>query len=158
MAGSKNRTAAHLLCAGMFLMFALAAAAGGDHEGIPPAHKHAESAKVGGADPLIEEMRILDSVFREVVSAVAIGDSERVVQALQSMHGTMEKTHEGVHHGTVKMRKNADKRETFITMDKNFHAELEALGAVAKRNDQQAMLTLSKDLLDRCVKCHGMFR
>jgi len=75
--------------------------------------------------------------------------------ALHSMHGTMEKTHEGVHHGTVKLTKNADKLTTFVKMDKEFHEELETLAAAAKKNDQQAMLSLSKGLLDGCVKCHG---
>lgn len=164
-----------LLCAGLFLTATISIGAGHDHEEAAPTHEckehkmnckehqhmhdhaaHAESK--GSGNPLIEEMNILDGVFREVVSAVSLGDGQRVYKALHSMHGTMEKTHEGVHQGTVKLTKNADKLETFVKMDKDFHEELEKLASAAKKNDQQAMLSLSKGLLDGCVKCHGMFR
>ncbi|MDH4163888.1 MAG: hypothetical protein OEW15_14550 [Nitrospirota bacterium] len=155
-----------LLCAGLFL-FALSAGAGHDHDAEhkqeskehKSTHGHgAPAASKGGGNPLIEEMQILDGVFRDVVSAVSLGDGQRVYHALHSMHGTMEKTHEGVHHGTVKLTKNADKLETFVKMDKEFHGELENLAAAAKKNDQQKMLTITKGLLDGCVRCHGMFK
>src|SRR5512143_1089550 len=61
-----------------------------------------------GTNPLIEEMVLLDSVFCKVVSAVALGDGARVHTALESMHGAMEKTHEGVHAGMVTLPKNND--------------------------------------------------
>ena len=148
-----------LLCAGLFL-FAITAGAGHDHDMEHKSmHDHGAPAESkAGNNPLIEEMQILDGVFREVVSAVSLGDGPRVYSALHSMHGTMEKTHEGVHHGTVKLTKNADKLDAFVNMDKEFHGELEKLAEAAKKNDQQTMLTLAKGLLDGCVKCHGMYR
>ena len=151
-------TAMLLLCAGIFITLTFTAGAGENHEGKEHNHDHASPSKGGGNSPLLEEMQILDNVFREVVSAVALGEGRRVEQALQSMHGTMEKTHEGVHHGTVKLAKNADKLETFVQMDREFHGGIEKLEAAAKKNDQLAMVTLSKGLLDNCVKCHRMFR
>jgi hypothetical protein len=39
----------------------------------------------------------LDGVFRDVVSAVALGDGISVRKSLKTTHGTVEKTHEGVH-------------------------------------------------------------
>lgn len=110
------------------------------------------------ADPLIEEMVKLDEVFRDVVSGVAMDDGRRVHEALERMHGAMEKTHEGVEHGTVTLRKNAGRLKDFIEQDKRFHAKLEALANAAHRNDGNAMLALTKDLLDRCVKCHRDYR
>ena len=107
---------------------------------------------------VIEEMVQLDAVFRDVVSAVAVGDGHRVHDALEKMHGTMEKTHEGVHHGTVTLKKNADRMKDFVAQDKQFHGKLEELATAAHRNDGNAMLKLTKDLLDRCVKCHRDFR
>src|SRR5689334_21430034 len=71
-----------------------------------------------GTNPLIEEMVVLDSVFRKVVSAVALGDGARVHKALETIHGAMEKTHEGVHAGTVTLRKNNDRMKEFVKMDK----------------------------------------
>jgi cytochrome c556 len=70
----------------------------------------------------------------------------------------MEKTHEGVHHGRVRIPKNADRVQEFLGQDKQFHAKLETLATAAQKNDQQAMLKLTKELLDACVKCHRTFR
>lgn len=85
---------------------------------------------------------------REVVSAVSLGDGASVQKALESMHGTMEKTHEGVHSGSVKIPRNSDRVNDFVQMDKEFHGNLEALAQAAHANDQQGMLALTKELLD----------
>ncbi len=144
----------------IFLQLALTAVAREDHHATEreQTHKPAASALRPSTNPLIEEMHVLDSVFREVVSAVSLGDGARVEGALHAMHGAMEKTHEGVHHGTVTLSKNADKLEMFFRMDKDFHGELDRLALAGRKNDQQAMLAITKDLLDRCVTCHTMFR
>jgi cytochrome c556 len=111
-----------------------------------------------GTNPLIEEMMILDRVFRDVVSAVSLGDNEGVHKALESMHGTMEKTHEGVHTGSVVIPRNAKRVKEFVQMDREFHEKLETLASAAHRNDQKNMLKITKQLLDDCVRCHTMFR
>jgi len=116
------------------------------------------AAHQSGANPLIEEMMTLDSAYREVVSAVALGDSARVHKALESMHGTMEKTHEGVHTGTVTIPRNAARIKDFVKMDEAFHEKLESLARAALRNNQKEMLRTTKLLLDGCVQCHQMFR
>jgi hypothetical protein len=123
-------------------------------------HTHDAAAESSGhaGNPLREEMAQLDSVFHEVVSGVALGDGARVHKALGEMHGAMERTHEGVHHGSVRIPKNADRVREFIDQDKRFHAKLETLAAAAQKSDQQAMLKLTKELLDACVKCHVVFR
>jgi hypothetical protein len=158
--GSKARTII-LLAMGALVLLAPtteASARGGLHE-EELEHGHASASSTSSiGNPLIEEMFLLDSVFHEVVSGVSLGDGQRVSNALHSLHGTMERTHEGVHHGTVKIPKNADKVELFVKMDKDFHEDLERLAAAAKKNDQQRMLSLTKKLLDGCVACHGMFR
>ncbi|MBS1128095.1 MAG: hypothetical protein H6Q96_475 [Nitrospirae bacterium] len=110
------------------------------------------------ANPLIEEMVALDAVFRDVVSGVAMGDGKRVHEALEKMHGTMEKTHEGVRHGTVTLKKNANRLKEFVEQDKEFHGKLEELAKAVHRNDGNAMLSLTKALLDGCVRCHRDFR
>jgi cytochrome c556 len=117
----------------------------------PSKHEH-------GENPLIEEMVALDAVFRDVVSGVAMSDGHRVHEALEKMHGTMEKTHEGVKHGTVTLKKNANRMNDFVTQDRQFHGKLEDLARAAHKNDSSSMLSLTKDLLDRCVRCHRDFR
>ncbi len=124
------------------------------------AHQHSHNKKQIPPDknPLKEEMIILDGVFREVVSAVSLGDGERAHSALEPMHGTMEKTHEAVHTGSVKIPRNCDRLDEFVQMDKEFHGNLQALARAAHANNQQEMLSLTKKLLDGCVKCHRTFR
>jgi hypothetical protein len=124
-------------------------------------HSHgspAASSHQSGANPLIAEMMTLDTVYRDVVSAVALGDGPRVHRALESMHGTMEKTHEGVHSGTVTIPRNAARIEDFMKMDKKFHEKLDSLARAALRNNQKEMLRTTKLLLDGCVQCHQLFR
>ena len=121
-------------------------------------HLNDEKQAPQGKNPLMEEMVILDSAFREVVSAISLGDGARVNTALESMHGTMEKTHEGLHSGAVKIPRNSDRVNDFVQMDKDFHRDLEALAQAARDNDQPAMLTMTKKLLDGCVNCHKTFR
>jgi len=127
------------------------------HHAAEHRHEHAATHHQG-VNPLVEEMVALDAVFRDVVSAVAMSDGHRVHEALEKMHGTMEKTHEGVKHGTVTLKKNADRMKDFVSQDKQFHGKLEDLAKAAHKNDGSAMLSLTKDLLDRCVKCHREFR
>lgn len=120
---------------------------------------HAPAGHAGhGENPLLDEMVKLDAVFRDVVSGVSLGNGARVHDALEAMHGTMEKTHEGVHHGTVVIPKNADRVKEFVALDKQFHQRLEALAHAAHKNDQNAMVKITKELLDGCVQCHRMFR
>ena len=142
----------------LFLVISLsvlpAVAGGQEHHG----HDAATAPASLSDSPLIEEMVKLDAAFREVVSGVSLGDGARVHRALESMHGTMEKTHEGVHHGMVKTPKNSGRVKEFVDLDKKFHAKLDTLAQAAHKNDQQAMLKLTKELLDGCVHCHSLFR
>jgi len=124
----------------------------------PAPSAQVDHSRQKGTNPLIEEMITLDRVFRDVVSAVSLRDNEGVHKALESMHGTMEKTHEGVHSGSVVIPKNANRVKEFVQMDRAFHEKLEALADAAHHNDQKNMLLLTKQLLDGCVNCHTMFR
>lgn len=123
-------------------------------------HQHAqqEQRHQQGKNPLLEEMALLDNAFREIVSAVSLGEGERVHNALETLHGTMEKTHAGVHSGAVRIPKNADRTAEFVNMDTEFHGDLEALAQSAQTGNQKDMLSLTKKLLDGCVNCHQTFR
>jgi len=121
-------------------------------------HSHAHGETLSGPNPLINEMVILDHAFQQVVSAVALGDGAKVEKALETMHGTMEKTHEGVHEGTVRLPKNARRQREFVEMDKEFHRDLEKLSEAGRSNNQAKMLSLTKTLLEGCVNCHRDFR
>lgn len=136
----------------LFISVTPFAASSADHS----QHKTSKSPASSGA--LVEEMKALDTVFREVVSAVALGDGHRVHQALESMHGRMEKTQKALHAGEVKLRKNAAKAAEFEKMDKAFHADLESLATAAHKGDQKNMTAVTKKLLDACVSCHDRFR
>jgi hypothetical protein len=126
----------------------------------PPTHSHPQHAATvqSGANPLIEEMISLDRAVRDIVSAVALGNTDGVHIALESMHGTMEKTQIGIQGGTVTLSKNADHITEFKTMDIAFHAKLEALDRAAHHKNQKEMSRITKQLLEGCVQCHTKFR
>ena len=150
-----NRPALAALLA--LFLFSLPIFGNGSTQDAHPEH-HASAGHAQSVNPLIEEMITLDAVFRDVVSGVAVSDGKRVHEALEKMHGSMERTHEGVHQGTVTLRKNADRLPQFIEKDRQFHHGLEELAAAAHRNDGPAMLKLTKELLDGCVSCHREYR
>src|SRR3989304_6566891 len=136
----------------LFISITPFAAISADHS------QHKASVHSAGSGALIEEMKALDAVFREVVSAVALGDGHRVHQALETMHGKMENTQKALHAGEVKLRKNASKVAEFERMGKDFHANLESLATAAHKGDRQNMTAVTKKLLDGCVSCHDRFR
>jgi cytochrome c556 len=124
-----------------------------------PHHVHGSTQPApASTNPLIEEMTALDAAFRDIVSAVALGDTERVHGAIESLHGTMEKTHEGMHAGTVTLPKNAARTKEFAERDAKFHEKLDALDRATRRKNQREMLRITKQLLDGCVQCHQTFK
>jgi hypothetical protein len=158
-----RRVASFFLGIAATIVLSFSASGGSDHDELHPAGEYKHSAQTQSKlelarNPLIEEMVALDAVLRDVVSAVAMGDGRNVHKALEKMHGTLEKTHEGVRHGKVTLKKNADRLNEFVAQDQEFHGKLEDLARAAHKNDDNTMLTLTKELLDRCVKCHRDFR
>ncbi|KJU85136.1 Cytochrome c, class II [Candidatus Magnetobacterium bavaricum] len=131
----------------VFFMFAAAQLSWGHQS-------HEEHA----ASPLLEEMVKLNSAFTEIVSGVALGDAERVHKALQPLHGTLEKTHEGIKSGSVDIPKNKHNVQEFVGLDRKFHQDLDKLAKAATENNHAVMLKLTKRLLDGCVNCHQKFR
>ena len=123
-----------------------------------PQHHAHSSTQPATTNPLIEEMTALDAAYRDIVSAVALGDTSNVRKALESLHGTMEKTHEGMHAGTVTLPKNTARNKEFTDRDLKFHDKLDALDRAAGHNNQREMLRITKQLLEGCVQCHQMFR
>lgn len=120
--------------------------------------KHSEKKATASANPLVEEMRALDAAFREIASGVAVGDGHRVLSAIETLHGSMEKTQHALHAGEIKLPRNPQKVKEFENLDREFHGELEALAKAAERDDGKMMASLTKRLLDGCVRCHGEFR
>lgn len=121
-------------------------------------HKHSEKKATASANPLIEEMRALDAAFREIVSGVAVGNGHRVLSAIETLHGSMEKTRHALHAGEIKLPRNPQKIKEFEKFDKEFHGELEALAKAAEKGDGKMMASFTKRLIDGCVMCHGEFR
>jgi cytochrome c556 len=144
------------LFAALFLFVGLPASPGAE-KGANAVLSPAPST-LPGANPLIEEMLTLDSAFRDIVSAVALGDTEKVRKALASLHGAMEKTHEGIHEGIVTLPKNSARNSEFVERDRRFHEMLESLDRAAGRDHKPEMLRITKLLLDGCVQCHARFR
>ncbi len=121
---------------------------------------HAETGKTLPANPLIEEMRLLDNVYASIVNAVALNNPVEVLEAIERLEtsGAMEKTASALSAGAIKTPKNSDKLADFTRFDKEFHANLASLAKAARAKDQPRMLSFTKKLLDGCVKCHRTYR
>lgn len=107
---------------------------------------------------LVEEMHRLDASFREIVSAVAVGDGARVAQAIEEMHGAKEKTGEAMHAGEITLPKNPDKIGLFKKLDHEFHAGLKSLRNSAVKGNRAGMVSATQRLLGQCAGCHKVFR
>lgn len=110
------------------------------------------------SNPLLEEMHSLDTAFKEIVSAVAIGDGSSVYKSIESLHGLRERTHQAIESGMVRLPKNHHRLKEFLKLDIRFHTELGLLSKAARKNNQRKMLLLTKKLLDGCVNCHRVFK
>lgn len=110
------------------------------------------------SNPLIEEMRSLDNSFREIVSAVANAEGERVIRSIESLHGLREKTHQAIKSGIIRLPRNQHRLKEFLKLDMKFHTELDLLLKAARKNNQRRMLIMTKKLLDGCVNCHRVFK
>jgi cytochrome c556 len=141
----------------LFLIAGLAVKTASSHEKNYTLHSRG-TATISEASPLTEEMTTLDSAFREIVSAVALDDSDNVRKAIASMRGTKERTHEGIHAGTVILPKNAARVKDFIERDRNFHDKLEALDRAARHNNLREMQRITHQLLNACIQCHQVYR
>lgn len=117
-----------------------------------------EAAHGWTKNSLIEEMQQLDSSFKEIVSAVVVGDGSRVHKAIEATHGRMERTQEAVHSGEVKVPKNPGRVKEFVALDKEFHSNLERLAHSAEAGSRPKMLLYTKKLMDGCIKCHTIFK
>ncbi len=152
-----KNTARNLILLLLFLVlssgFSLAAS---EHTGHHPLSSGPSTSVA--LNPLIEEMTTLDAAFRDIVSAVALGDSERVRKALEGIHGAKEKTNAGIHEGTVTLPKNTARMKEFVELDRKFHDKLEALDRAARHNNLREMQRITNQLLGGCVQCHQTFR
>ena len=155
----KTRTA-HLLAsaAALFVLLSagpLAAAPAGQSK------RSGQSAPAGqrtGSSPLIEEMVALDGVIREVVSAMAQADGARLAKALEPMREPIDKTQQASRAGTLSLPRNGDRIDDFQRRHEVFQAQVDALSRAGQRNDVEAMLMITKSLLESCVSCHRTFR
>lgn len=114
-------------------------------------------AQRSAGNPLLDEMTVLDNAIREIVSAVATGDGARVSKALEPVYEARKKTLEAIRSGSLKLPKNGDRVEDFIRRDDSYHAQLSALDRAGQRDDREAMLMITKQLMEGCVSCHRTF-
>ncbi|MBI5562538.1 MAG: cytochrome c [Deltaproteobacteria bacterium] len=109
---------------------------------------------------LLSEMMLVNKAYRDIVSGVAIESSPDVIKAIEGLHGSkaVEAAHDALKAGKIKTPKNPGKMKEFERMDKEFHKNLDSLLDAAKANKQPQMRSLTKKLLDGCIKCHQTFR
>jgi cytochrome c556 len=145
-----------LSLAALLLFTGHLAAAGPANQGQRFAQNSAPAQRP--ASPLVTEMTTLDSVMREMVSAIAQADGARVSDDIKSLRETMDRTQLALQAGTISLPKNGDRLDDFQRRHDSFRAQVEALGRAGDQNNVEAMLMITKQLLESCVTCHRTFR
>ncbi len=120
--------------------------------------QNSATAQKSSVSPLAAEMKVLEDAMRDMVSAIADADGVIVVKAVESLREPGEKTHQALRAGTISLPKNGDRMDDFQRSYDSFHAHIEALGRAGSRNNVEAMLALTKQLLENCVACHRTYR
>jgi len=118
----------------------------------------ANQAQRSAANPLITEMTMVETAVRDTVSAIAQGDTGRVAKSIESLREPMQKAQQALQAGAVSLPKNGDRLDEFQRSYDSFHAQVEALGRAGNRNNIEAVLMITKQLLESCVTCHRTFR
>lgn len=153
------RIAQTLSGAAVLLLFAglLEAAPAPATQGQRPSPPAAPAQRTGPS-PLSGEMTALESVMREMVTAIAKADGTPAMKGVESLRGPAEKTQQALRAGALWLPKNGDRLDDFQRNYDALHAQLEALGRAGTRNNIEAMLMITKQLLESCVSCHRTFR
>ncbi len=131
-----------------------AAPAAQGQRSAPPA----APAQRTGPSPLSGEMTMLDSVMCEMITAIAKADGTAAMKDIESLRGPAEKTQQALRAGALSLPRNGDRLDDFQRNYDALHAQLEALGRAGTRNNVEAMLMITKQLLEGCVSCHRTFR
>ena len=130
-----------------------------EHSGGHHGHGTPVTASSGDAtNPVQAEMRLLERALATAPASFAAGDLRSFEHQLHAVHGAKEKTEEAIHHGTYRLRKNADKLERFTQLDREFHAKLEKLAEHASKNELTPAASAYADVLAACNGCHSEFR
>ena len=96
--------------------------------------------------------------MRETISAIAQADGARVVKAVDSIHEPMERTQKAMQAGAISLARNGDRLDEFKRRYNALHAQLETLTRAGNQNNVEAMLMITKQLLEGCVSCHRTYR
>lgn len=126
-------------------------------QGLRPSPPAAPAQRTGPS-PLSGEMTMLDGVMCEMVTAIARADGTAAMKDIESLRGPAEKTQQALRAGALSLPKNGDRLDDFQRNYDALHAQLEALGRAGTRNNVEAMLMITRQLLEGCVSCHRTFR
>ncbi len=109
-------------------------------------------------NPLKEEMRQLDTAFKNLVNDVVLSNLSAVEGHFHELHALKERTHTAFEKGEIKLPKNGGKMKLFEQFDASFHKELKQLIKASKKGNTKVVRGLTHRLLDACIRCHGVFR
>ena len=152
-AASRFITISFIAVLSVLLQAAVLFAASEEISNMPP------EKKLANADiPIVSSMKVADQSIREVASAVIVGDSKRVLAAIEPVYGMMDLVYAAVTSGSVKLNRNAEKKAEFRGLKEGFQANLIKLRDSAKNNKWDEMATRTHGLIDNCIICHQQFK
>lgn len=147
----------------LFFVAASAALYGGCHEGHAP-HDHGSAAPPStssapsGANPVQQEMVLLQGAMRTALDGIASGDVREVPHALHRVHEAKGATKAALERGGYRPPKNGDKVARFRELDEAFHGHLERMVEASARNDVAATGEAFGAAVGACQGCHAEFR
>ncbi len=110
------------------------------------------------ANPLKEEMWLLDTAYKGLIDAIVLRTPGAIAGPFEEVLKAKAKTEAALEKGTVWLPKNNERKDEFKKMDEDYHRMIEDLIRLSKKGDMKGVQALSHRLLDGCVRCHNTFR
>ncbi len=126
------------------------------HEGPAAAAPSAPTGPV--TNPVQSEMRILNEVTRDWVTAIAQNQLDGIPAGIHKVHGAREVTDKALKDGKYKPPKAGTNVDDFIKQDEAFHDELVKLLTASKAKDLTATTKQLGVVLEGCTDCHTKYR
>jgi hypothetical protein len=134
-------------------------AAGHDHDHEhPPSQQQPAASAAPAANPVQAEMRALNEVTRDWVTAIANNQLDAIAPGIHKVHAARLVTEAALDKGEYRPPKNGHKLEEFTRTDAQFHDLLVALLTAAKRDDLPGATKQLGVVLEGCTSCHREYR
>ncbi|NOZ08122.1 MAG: cytochrome c [FCB group bacterium] len=119
------------------------------------AKSHAIEWTPSTRNALVKEMQSITVNYQDLVSALAQGNWEKVVESSHAIYSSFILKQELSREDMEALHRILPDR--FIEMDKQFHEQAQKLETAAQNHDPELAVIYSGKLLEGCVSCHQTY-